>query len=38
MDVSEKMMRKNACSRCIWQKMKSWRLKTLIKKYQCEIF
>jgi len=24
MDVSEKNTQKNACSRCFWQKMKTW--------------
>jgi len=34
----KKLRRKNDCSRYYWQKLKSWWVKTLIKKYQCEIF
>jgi len=38
MGVSEKIRRKNACSRCSWQKLKSWWGKDTDQKYQCEIF
>jgi len=34
----KKIMQKNACSECFWQKMKSWWGKDTGQKYQCEIF
>jgi len=38
MDMSGKNTQKNACSRCFWQKMKSWWGKDTDQKYLCEIF